>query len=87
MLIEFNGTSPQLIQGSGIFRMIGNGTQTSKLIITNPNGVILKSNFSSNGSFGDPGEILINGHLIFDSEFVQITGAGSLQLNGKVTLS
>ncbi len=86
LLIEMNGTSPQLIQGTGIFRMIGNGNQISKLIITNPSGVTLKSNFSSSGSFGDPGEVLINGHLLFDSELIQFTGFGSLQLNGKVTL-
>jgi hypothetical protein len=86
LLIELNGTNPQIIHGTGIFRMIGNGTQTSKLIITNPNGVTLKSNFNSNGSFGDPGEVLINGHLIFDSELVHFLGNGTLQLNGKVTL-
>jgi hypothetical protein len=86
LLIEMNGTIPQAIQGSGIFRLIGNGNQTSKLIITNSTGVTLKSNFSSNSNFGDPGEILVNGHLIFDTETIQIIGTGSLQLNGKTTL-
>jgi hypothetical protein len=86
LLIEMNGTNPQSIQGSGIFRLIGNGNQTSKLIITNPAGVTLKSNFSSNSNFGDPGEILVNGHLIFDTETIQIIGTGTLQLNGKTTL-
>jgi hypothetical protein len=85
-VIEMNGTNPQSIQGSGIFRLIGNGNQTSKLIITNPTGVSLKSNFSSTANFGDPGEILVNGHLIFDSDIIQLTGTGTLQLNGKVTL-
>ncbi len=46
----------------------------------------LKSNFSSNSNFGDPGEILVNGHLIFDTETIQIIGTGTLQLNGKATL-
>jgi hypothetical protein len=84
--IEMNGNQLQNIYGSGIYRMIGNGSSTSQLIISNPNGVTLKSNFITNGIFGDPGQVLINGNLIFNTDLIQFSGTGSLQLNGKVTL-
>ena len=86
LTLEFNGNIPQLIYGSGIFRMIGNGNQKSLLLITNPIGVTLQSNFLTNSNFGDPGEVVVNGYLLFGSELTQLTGSGSLVLNGKTTL-
>ena len=86
LTIEMNGSAPQLIYGSGIFRLIGNGNATSSLIISNSIGVTLKSNFLTQGNFGDPGQVLVNGYLLFDSESNQFTGSGTLVLNGKTTL-
>jgi hypothetical protein len=84
--IELNGVVPQSIYGSGIFRMIGNGNATSSLIISNMLGVTLKSNFSTQGNYTDPGQVVVDGYLLFDSEQNQFTGSGSLILNGKTTL-
>jgi hypothetical protein len=86
LTIEFNGIAPQFIYGSGIFRMMGNGNQKSLLLITNPIGVTLQANFSTNSNFGDPGEVVVNGYLLFGSELNQLTGLGSLVLNGRTTL-
>ena len=84
--IEMNGVVPQSIYGTGIFRMIGNGNATSSLVISNSIGVTLKSNFSTQGNFSDPGQVKVDGYLLFDSELIQFTGSGGLILNGKTTL-
>ncbi len=87
LTIEMNGIVPQIISGSGIFQLLGNGNGKSSLVITNLSGVTMHANFSTQSSFGDPGEILVNGYVLFSSELVQFTGLGSLVLNGKTTLS
>jgi hypothetical protein len=84
--ITFNGSSPQTISGSGIFRMISNGSQTSTLTFNNSKGIILNANFSTEGLFGDAGAVIINGLLSFGSSSNQFTGAGTIAVNGHVVL-
>lgn len=84
--ITFNGVSPQTISGSGIFRMISNGSQTSTLTFNNLKGITLNTNFSTSGLYGDAGSVIINGLLVFGSSSNQFTGAGTLGVNGHVIL-
>jgi hypothetical protein len=84
--IIFNGTSPQTISGSGIFRMIGKGNQTSTLFLNNPKGVSLEASFSTQDVFNDPGAVVINGLVTFGSSTNQFTGGGSLTFDGQTVL-
>jgi hypothetical protein len=84
--IIFNGTSPQTISGSGIFRMIGKGNQTSTLFLNNPKGVSLEASFSTQDVFNDPGAVVINGLVTFGSSTNKFTGGGSLTFNGQTVL-
>jgi hypothetical protein len=84
--ITFNGSNPQTISGSGTFRMISNGSQTSTLTFNNSRGISLNANFSTQGLYGDAGAVVINGLLTFGSSENQLTGAGSLTLNGSTVL-
>ncbi|MFY7669393.1 MAG: T9SS type A sorting domain-containing protein [Crocinitomicaceae bacterium] len=84
--ITFNGTSPQTISGSGIFRMIGNGSQMSTITFDNPKGITLNASFSTVGAHGDAGTVNVNGLLTFGSSSNQFTGAGAVNVNGQVVL-
>jgi hypothetical protein len=84
--ISFNGTSPQTISGSGIFRMIGNGSQMSTITFDNPKGITLNASFSTVGAHGDEGTVNVNGLLTFGSSSNQFTGAGAVNVNGQVVL-
>ena len=84
--ITFNGTNPQTISGSGIFRMIGNGSQMSTIIFDNSKGITLDASFSTEGLYGDAGTVNVNGLLTFGKSSNQFTGAGSVNVNGQVVL-
>ena len=84
--ISFNGTSPQTISGSGIFRMVSNGSQMSTLTFNNAKGITLNANFSTSGLYGDAGAVIVNGLLTFGSSSNQFTGAGTVSVNGHVVL-
>ena len=84
--ITFNGSSPQIISGTGVFRMISNGSQMSTLTFDNSKGITLNANFSTNGVHGDAGAVVVNGLLSFGSTSNQFTGSGSLTMNGSTTL-
>jgi hypothetical protein len=84
--ISFNGTSPQTISGSGIFRMIGNGSQMSTITFDNPKGITLNASFSTLGAHGDAGTVIVNGLLTFGSSSNQFIGAGAVNVNGQVVL-
>jgi hypothetical protein len=84
--IIFNGTSPQTISGTGVFRMIGKGAQTSTLFLNNPKGVSLESSFSTQDVFNDLGAVVVDGLVIFGSTTNQFTGGGSLTFNGQTVL-
>ena len=84
--IVLNGTTPQTISGSGIFRMIGNGSQTSTLFLNNAKGISLEASFSTQDVFNDLGAIVINGLVTFGSSTNQFTGAGTLSFNGSTIL-
>lgn len=84
--ITFNGSVPQTISGTGIFRMISNGSQMSTLTFDNEKGITLNANFSTNGVHGDAGEVVVNGLLSFGNASNQFTGTGSLTMNGYTVL-
>lgn len=84
--ITFNGTNPQTISGSGIFRMIGNGSQMSTVTFDNPKGITLNANFSTEGLYGDAGTVNVNGLLNFGNSSNKFTGSGVVNLNGYVVL-
>jgi hypothetical protein len=84
--IIFNGTSQQRITGTGIFRMIGKGSQTSTLFLNNAKGVSLEASFSTQDAFNDPGAVVINGLVTFGSSTNQFTDGGSLTFNGQTVL-
>ncbi len=84
--IVMNGTNPQTISGTGNFRMIGNGPGAGSLVISNPNGVELQSNFLTDNSNGNLGTVIVNGLLTFLNPSIKFTGIGNLQLNGKTIL-
>ena len=84
--IVLNGTSPQTISGSGIFRMIGNGSQTSTLFLNNAKGISLEASFSTQDVFNDLGAVVINGLVTFGSSTNQFTGGGTLTFNGSTIL-
>jgi hypothetical protein len=84
--ITFNGSSPQTISGTGVFRMISNGSQMSTLTFDNAKGITLNANFSTNGVHGDAGAVVVNGLLSFGSSTNQFTGSGSLTMNGHTVL-
>lgn len=84
--IVFNGTSPQTISGTGIFRLIGNGSQTSTLFLNNTKGITLEASFSTQDVFNDLGAVEINGLVTFGSSTNQFTGGGTLTFNGQTEL-
>jgi hypothetical protein len=84
--IEMNGTTPQIISGSGFFRMIGNGPGTGSLVISNQTGVELQSNFLTDNSNGNIGTVIIDGLMTFSNPNIKFFGIGNLQLNGKTVL-
>jgi hypothetical protein len=84
--IVFNGSSTQTISGSGIFRMIGKGSQTSTLFFNNAKGVSLEASFSTQDVFNDLGAVVINGLVTFGSSSNQFTGGGTLTFNGQTVL-
>ncbi len=84
--IVLNGTSPQTISGDGIFRMIGNGSQTSTLFLNNAKGISLEASFSTQDVFNDLGAVVINGLVTFGSSTNQFTGGGTLTFNGSTIL-
>jgi hypothetical protein len=84
--INMNGSAPQTISGTGSFRMIGNGPGAGSLVITNPTGVELQSNFLTDNSNGNLGTVIVDGLLTFLNPNVRFTGIGNLQLNGKTIL-
>ena len=84
--ISFNGSSPQTISGSGVFRMICNGSQMSTLTFNNPKGISLNANFSTVGAHGDAGAVVVNGLFNFGSSSNQFTGSGTVAVNGHVVL-
>lgn len=86
LCIIMNGTSPQLITGTGLFKLIGNGPGTGSLIITNPTGVELQSNFQTDNSNGNSGNVIVDGLLTFMNPTIKFFGLGNLQLNGKTIL-
>jgi hypothetical protein len=84
--IILNGTSQQRITGSGIFRMIGKGSQTSTLFLNNAKGVSLEASFSTQDVNNDLGAVVVNGLVSFGSSTNQFTGGGSLTFNGSTIL-
>ena len=84
--IVMDGIAPQIISGTGNFRMIGNGQAAGSLVITNPTGVELQANFLTDNSNGNLGTVIVNGLLTFLNPSIQFTGIGNLQLNGKTIL-
>jgi len=84
--ITFNGSSPQTISGTGVFRMISNGSQMSTLTFDNAKGINLNANFTTNGVHGDAGAVVVNGLLSFGNSTNQFTGSGSLTMNGHTVL-
>ncbi len=86
LLIIMNGSTPQIISGTGNFRMIGNGPGSGSLIISNSTGVELQSNFLTDNSNGNLGTVIVDGLLAFLNPNVRFTGIGNLQLNGKTIL-
>jgi hypothetical protein len=84
--IVMNGTIPQLITGTGNFRMIGNGPGAGSLVISNPIGVELQANFSTDDTNGNTGTVIVDGLLTFLNPTILFTGKGNLQLNGKTIL-
>lgn len=84
--IEMNGSAPQLISGSGSFRMIGSGNGTSSLTINNGADVTLDATFRTNDDNGTPGTVIIDGTLRFSSESDVFNGLGNLVLNGYTEL-
>jgi hypothetical protein len=84
--IVMNGSTPQIISGTGNFRMIGNGPGAGSLVITNPTGVELQANFLTDNSNGNLGTVIVDGLLTFLNPSIQFTGIGNLQLNGKTIL-
>ena len=84
--IEMNGSTPQLISGSGSFRMIGSGNGTSSLTINNGADVTLDATFRTNDDNGTPGTVIIDGTLRFSSESDVFNGLGNLVLNGYTEL-
>jgi hypothetical protein len=84
--IVMNGTTPQIISGTGNFRMIGNGPGAGSLVISNPTGVELQANFITDNSKGNLGTVIVDGLLTFLNPTIRFTGIGNLQLNGKTIL-
>lgn len=86
MVIEMIGTSPQIISGSGSFKMIGSGNEESSLVINSIADVTLASTFRTNDDNGTPGKVIINGTLRFLNESIVLNGVGELELNGYTEL-
>jgi hypothetical protein len=84
--IVMDGLVPQIISGTGNFRMIGNGQAAGSLVITNPTGVELQANFLTDNGNGNSGAVIVDGLLTFLNPSIQFTGIGNLQLNGKTIL-
>jgi hypothetical protein len=84
--IEMNGSSPQLISGTGSFRMIGSGTGTSTFTISAGADVTMDATYRSNDDNGTPGTVVIDGTLRFSDESDVINGLGNLVLNGYTEL-
>jgi hypothetical protein len=84
--IVMNGLTPQIITGTGSFKMIGNGPGAGSLLISNPTGVELQANYQSDNSNGNSGIVIVDGMLTFMNSGIQFFGSGSLQLNGKTIL-
>ena len=84
--IVLSGNVPQKISGSGIFRMIGRGSQTSTLFLNNDKGVSIESSFSTQDVFNDLGSVVVNGLVTFGTSSNQFTGGGTLTFNGSSIL-
>lgn len=84
--VVLNGTDPQLISGTGSFRMIGSGTETSSLKINAGADVTLNATFRTNDDTGIPGAVIIDGTLRFFDESDVFNGLGDLTLNGYTEL-
>ena len=84
--IEMNGSTPQLISGTGSFRMIGSGNGTSSFKINSGADVTLDATFRTNDDNGIPGNVIIDGTLRFSDESDVFNGLGNLVLNGYTEL-
>jgi hypothetical protein len=88
--LQFNGTSAQVVGGTGGIRALGGDSGTSAIVINNTStdGVTFSNNVNTTnaGSVNAPVTINANATVKFASSSVQFIGGGSLTFNGLTEL-